>query len=212
MKSSKASLATKVALYAVGAATFTGGATTSHAAIIYTDPSDITVPNNIGGVYLNLTTGQASTAAIPGYDLNPFAVTDGMSFLTPMDGGGVLADVAGASGQAVALSAGALIGSGSPYRSGAAIATSFRVTGTEFLGLRFVNDTTGTINYGWVEFTTTGNTGFPATINRFAYENTGTSILAGQTGVVPEPGTVATLGAFGLGAAGLRAWRRKKTT
>ncbi len=210
MKSNKVSLAAKVALYTVGAAALTGEATTAHSAIIYADPADITVPNNIGGVYLNLTTGQASTSSIPGYDLNPFAVTAGMSFLTPMDGGGVLANTASPSGQAVALAAGALIGADSPYRVGAAIASNFRVTGTEFLGLRFVNDTTGAINYGWVEFTTTGDTGFPATINRFAYENTGASILAGQSAAVPEPGTVAALGAFGVGAAGLRAWRRRK--
>ncbi len=210
MKSSKKLLGTKVAAYAIGAAAFAGRTTTAHTAIIYTDPPDISVPNNIDGVYLDLTTGQASLSSIAGYDLNPFAVTAGMSILTPMDGGGALADVGGPAGEPVALAAGALIGADSPYRDGATVATNFRVTGTEFLGLRFVNDDTGAINYGWVEFTTTGNTGFPATINRFAYEDTGASILAGQTAAVPEPGTTAMLGTLGIGAAGLRAWRRRQ--
>lgn len=209
MKSSKAPLSAKLALYAAAAAVVcTGEATTASAAIIYNDPADITVPNNIDGVYLNLTTGASSTSAIAGYDLNPFGLTDGLSFLTPMDGGGALAT--SASGPIAALSAGALIGPNSSYRVGAVIAPNFRVTDTKFLGLRFINDVTGAINYGWVEFTTTASTGFPATINRFAYENTGVSLLAGQTGVVPEPGTVAVLGVFGLGAAGVRAWRRRK--
>lgn len=211
MKPSKAPLATKAALYALGAAACAGKATTGHSAIIYADPADITVPNSIDGVYIDLVTGQASTpSSFPGWDLNPFALTDGMAFSTPMDGTGVLANTSGGFGQALALPAGALIGPGSPYQTGASVAPNFRVTGTEFLGLRFVNDTTGAINYGWVEFTTTGNTGFPATVNRFAYEDTGASLLAGQTTAVPEPGAVAALGVFGLGAAGVRAWRRRR--
>lgn len=205
MKTEKASLGIKAAAYAAGAtAVLSGVPTPARAAIIYQDPADIAVPNTTGGIYLDLVTGTASTINFAGFDINPYGAIDGLSFYTST------ADYVAptTAGPASALAPGAFIGATDAFTT-AFSGTNFRVTGAELLGLRFINSTTGATNYGWIEFTTTGATGFPATINRWAYEDSGASINAGQT-VVPEPGSVAMVGAMGLGAAGLRAWRRRK--
>ena len=82
-----------------------------------------------------------------------------------------------------------------------------------YLGVHFLNETTGVVNYGWVQLSTTAGTtpaqGFPATILGYAFDNTGAGILAGQ---IPEPGTSAmlSLGAFALGATGVRRWRQRR--
>ena len=52
-----------------------------------------------------------------------------------------------------------------------------------YIGVAFINEGTGATNYGWVEMSTTAATGFPATIVRYAYENTGQAITAGTTPV-----------------------------
>lgn len=71
--------------------------------------------------------------------------------------------------------------------------------GTFYLGLRDTQD--AQTRYGWLEFTHE-NSGVYV-LNRFAFETTsGQSILAGQTGVVPEASTLGFAGGlFGLVAA-----------
>lgn len=80
------------------------------------------------------------------------------------------------------------------------------------LGFTFNPD--GTQLYGWADVTfSVGGTYGLATVNEWAYDSTGSSILAGQTVVaaVPEPATAATgLALLALGAAGLRRKRRKQ--
>jgi len=70
-----------------------------------------------------------------------------------------------------------------------------------YIGLKFDNG--GTPNFGWADITTVS----PAdiTLHSFAYDNTGADIAAG---IVPEPSQIAL---FALGAAGLVAYRRRKT-
>jgi len=91
--------------------------------------------------------------------------------------------------------------------------------------LLFSFDNSGTTNYGWIELTATtigvsgsGTAGDPflsgysATLGDWAYDDSGDTILAGQTAAVPEPAT-ATLamgGALVAGAAGLRRWRKQR--
>jgi MYXO-CTERM domain-containing protein len=78
-----------------------------------------------------------------------------------------------------------------------------------FIGFSF--KPTGTTYYGWAQVTLTEGERFGTfTINQWAYENTGASILTGQTSAVPEPSAYALgVGALALGAAGLR--RRRRT-
>ncbi len=70
----------------------------------------------------------------------------------------------------------------------------------------------GTSNaYGWVELsmTMTATTGPVVTLGRWAYDDSGNMLAAGDTGAVPEPSSpvLSGLGTLALGAAGLRRWR-----
>ena len=207
MKSLKTSLSTQLAAYAVGAVAVTGvAATTSNAAVIFVDPPDIAVPQNSTGIYIDLATGITSTTgSFTGYDVNFYGSTT-LTFFKPSTTSFIGATTTTAP---LALPTGTPITAASIYTTSSA-STNFQVTGTEILGVRFNNTTTGATNYGWIELSTTATTGYPAAITRYAFENTGLGILAGtQIAVVPEPGTVAAVG-LGLGALGLRAWRRRK--
>ncbi|MFZ9936193.1 MAG: PEP-CTERM sorting domain-containing protein [Luteolibacter sp.] len=84
--------------------------------------------------------------------------------------------------------------------------------------LLFSFDNSGTTNYGWIELTATttgvsgGVSGYSATLGDWAYDDSGATILAGQTGqitAIPEPGPAALTMALVIGAAGLRRWRRQ---
>lgn len=180
------------------------------AEIIYSGPLTLAVPNNVAGIYLDLVTGTTNTSFFTGYDINPYG--SGSSGLTLLAGAGASYVAPAVGDTPSALLPGAYIGSADFFTSNST-ATNFKVTGTEFLGIKFVNTATGGTDYGWIQFQTTSATGFPATILGYAYNNTtGDPILAGQTTAAPEPGVTAILGlgALGLGAAGVRRWRRSK--
>ena len=82
-----------------------------------------------------------------------------------------------------------------------------------FFGFRFTD--TGLTNefYGWAELNLDTASPGTVTINRWAYNDVaGGSIKVGQTTAdtaVPEPGTLS-LTLLGLGAGGVRAWRKRK--
>lgn len=198
-----------MAAYATaGAAAAFAAAPSADAAIVYSGPVSINVPATTSGVYLNLVTGAATTTPVTGWDFNPWGSTslnfyfntggggmtqNGTSFalLSNFDYIGPLFNFLGSTTSSTALA---------PYRAGE--------TGG-YLGIRFLNESTGATDYGWVQLTTTGATGYPATITGYAYENTGAALFAGA---VPEPGTNAALalGALALGAVGVRRWRQSK--
>lgn len=73
--------------------------------------------------------------------------------------------------------------------------------------------------YGWVEMTSATITpgtvdGMSVTFGRWAYQNSGAYIGAGEIGgtAVPEPSSLALCGAFVAGASGLRLWRKRRQT
>ena len=182
---------------------------TAKADIVYSGPLTIAVPMTLDGVYIDFVTGATSTTSITGYDLNPYG-TATLSVYSPSGSG-----VVGVSGSGpTALAVGTTISSSSTFLTSAVAAPAFQTIGTEFMGVKFRNDTTLGIDYGWVEFVTTSTTGFPATIIGYAYNNTtGGAIAAGQIiNAVPEPTTTAALGfgALSLGAAGVRRWRKAR--
>ena len=81
-----------------------------------------------------------------------------------------------------------------------------------YFGFQFTDAGLSNTFYGWAEI----NINAPAhsyTINRWAYNTVaGQSIKVGDTGqtsAVPEPGTLS-LTLLGLGAGGVRAWRKRK--
>ena len=182
---------------------------TANADIIYSGPLTLAVPMTLDGLYLDFVTGVSSTASFTGYDINPFGTT-ALEFYSPTGSAVVGTTAAGAT----ALAPGTTISSASTFKTSVATGAAFDTIGTEFLGVKFTNDTTLGTDYGWVEFVTTSATGFPATIIGYAYNNTtGGAIAAGQIiNAVPEPTTSAALGfgALSLGAAGLRRWRKAK--
>lgn len=88
----------------------------------------------------------------------------------------------------------------------------------KYLLFTFRNSVSGFVNYGWVRLVSVTRspgtpTGMSVTVDKWAYQDNGMRIRAGQTMVVPEPTTTASLamgGALVAGAAGLRAWRRRQ--
>jgi hypothetical protein len=86
--------------------------------------------------------------------------------------------------------------------------------------LLFQFETNSVLQYGWAEATlqlvnadsNDGADGPNLTIISYAYDSSGALLPAGDTGVVPEPSTLAESGiaALLLGAEGLRRWRKAK--
>ena len=195
----------RLAAYAAAGAALAAPAMSpgAKAAVVYSGPVSIAVPNTFGGIYLDLVTDASSTSPISGYDVNPYG-SGGLSFYLPSGSGGVTQDGT----NLTVLSSFDYIGPLSTFLTGIPADPGFRAGETSgYLGLEFLNETTGATDYGWVRINTTGTTGFPATITGFAYDNTGAAIFAGA---VPEPGTSAalTFGALALGAAGVRRWKQ----
>ena len=184
-------------------------APSAQATVVYSGPVSLTVPNNISGIYLNLVTGATGTSgsSVPGYDFNPYG-SGGLSFFFT----GANAGLSQNGSSYALLSNFDYVGPLSTFITGSTATTmaNFRAGETGgYLGIKFLNEATGATDYGWVQLSTTGTTGFPATITGYAFQNDGTAIFAGA---VPEPGTNAALaiGALALGAVGVRRWRQGK--
>jgi PEP-CTERM motif len=196
-------LATAVALLFV--------APVAHAAVVSVSfaGAPISVPNNIDGIYFNFVTGARSTTEPSGFDFNPYGNSNGLTFYGNASPSGILATgTPGTTAQARALTFGALISAAGQYNQFQTKGNAFDITGQEYVGLRFFNEPTGILNYGWALMSTTAGNGFPAAVLGYGYENTGLSITAGQTAAaaVPEPTTVALIG---LGLLGFAASRHK---
>jgi hypothetical protein len=162
-------------------------ATAPMAAIIDSGPVSIAVPQTTAGIYLNLVTGvnNIAPASVPGWDFNPW----GNSSLNLWGNAAVAnasAIVVTAASTAAALVQGDVVGPGSTYVATAnTTGTAFRNTGTEYVGIRFTNEVTAAINYGYVEIHTTSPNGTPVLITRYVYENTGAAIT------IPGPPPIA---------------------
>jgi len=178
--------------------------------IVYTGMVNISVPNNNDGVYINFVTGLTGSTGslVPGWDFNPFNDTTGLAFYGEATPQGILASALGINAPAIRLNAGDPISSGAQYNQFFTSAINFRTGGLGYVGLRFMNESTGALNYGWALISTTSGDGFPATIVSYAFENTGQGILAGA---VPEPSPIVLLGIFAAGAVAVRALRKRGT-
>lgn len=194
----------KRALRLVLCATVAGAALTAQTAyadvvnVNFTGNPFSTVPYNIDGVYINLVTGATATASFAGYDINPYFSGSGTAsalfrFLAPATGGTVAAG-----GIATQLALGSTVGPASTFASGVVNANA-AVSGVNYFGLRFVNEGTGVINYGYLVVQQTANPPIAGSVQllSYSYENSGAAIT-----VVPEPSTwlmmLGGLAAFGM--------------
>lgn len=192
------------------------------AQIIYSGPINVNIPSTTAGVYINLVTGVSATtpAGAPGWDINPWSAATLRLFAnnaaSPNDG--LVTNFPTGLGAGVdnlpvgTLINGTLTFGRTPTEEGVASPTAFQVNSTNnYIGFRFLNEGTGTLNFGWMQFSTGATLGAqPRSIIGFAYEASGAAINVGDTGsvAVPEPGTY--LVGFAAGALALRAWRRRK--
>lgn len=91
----------------------------------------------------------------------------------------------------------------------------------KYLLFTFKNTDVGLVNYGWIHVAAATRTftspndppAMSVTFDAWGYQDDGSTIRAGQTVAVPEPSTTASLamgGALVAGAAGLRAWRKRR--
>lgn len=206
-----ASTNTRLMAYAATAGAALVVPSMAEAAVVTVTPATpIAITDSIDGVYFNVVTGVtgASSAAVPGYDINPYNNGGGLTFYGNATPQGILATgTAGTTAVAQLLTPGSVV-SATPavgfYNQFQTIGSLFTATsGTKFVGFRFTNETTGILNYGYLAVSTTAGTGFPATITSYGYENTGAAITIPG---VPEP---TSLGLAGL-AVGALAKRHRR--
>lgn len=218
MRTLKTSLHHRLTAYAAAgaaAAAAVAAPANTHATVISFDPPDITIPNTLDGIYINFVTHVtgSNSGAVPGFDFNPYSSSVSLLFYWGGDAGTVNGGLSLDGLHYAKLDSGAVVGpAGTFLQTGNGSnneTVNFRTGGTGYLGVKFTNESTGVVDYGYVHLSTTAGTGFPASILDYAYENTGTAITI-PTAAVPEPGTVAALGALSLGAVGLRSWRRRQ--
>lgn len=176
-----------LAALAIASATLTS--TGAYAAVVC-GPSAVSIPATPDGVYFNMVTGStgSTSGGVTGWDINLYQLSAPLYFYwpsTPANSSGGLA----LGGVYEALTAGAVIDASGTYirssgSTGAAPYANWQTTNTgKYLGVRFYNEATSAINYGWLQLDTGATSGFPATINAYCWEDNGGAITAGTTPV-----------------------------
>jgi hypothetical protein len=166
------------------------------AAIVYSGPVNIAIPNNIDGVYMNVVTGANGSTPVAGYDINPYSALAGNFNLwgpaanTWLDTGT----------DAYNLSVGTVIGAAGVYDrpgGGVNVGTQMNLNSSNnYLGFRFVNEANGNqVHYGWIQLQFGADAGTRSIIG-YAYEDVAGGSI--EAGVVPAPGALALLGLAGV--------------
>lgn len=172
-----------LASLAIAAATV-GSSQASAAIICSSDP--ISIPANINGIYVNFVTGASGTSgpSTAGWDFSAYASSSTLRFFSSSAAANMTRYV-GTAGTADLLGAGTMIDASSILSpTGTVLPGAFQAGVTNgYLGVAFNNEVTSTTNYGWASVTTTGPSGFPATLDGYCYQNDGTGIMAGTTPV-----------------------------
>ena len=153
------------------------GSGTGSGDIVLSGPVNLSVPNDIDGLYINWVTGQASGSPPTGWDFDPYS-NGALLFYW---GGDVSPDNGGVANDGVlysVLGSGDSIGPSSTFIQTAQSGVDNWVVGVTggYLGFEFLNESTGQVNYGYAHITTTSPTGFPMTILDYAYDQSGAEI------------------------------------
>ncbi|HWS27567.1 MAG TPA: hypothetical protein VN259_13490 [Xanthomonadales bacterium] len=144
----------------------------------------LAVPATTEGLYVNVVSGASgfTEGSVPGFDVDIYASAssvpgDQLKFYwgSAANGG---AGVVSAGDSYAVLSSGQVIGPDSLFSRAAFTGdtTVWQAGITGYLGMRFLNESAGIVNYGWMLLTTTAPLGFPATIGGWCYENSGAAI------------------------------------
>jgi len=177
---------------AAGALVMSFASASSMAAVLCSSAA-VPVPANIDGVYLNLVTGATGTAggSVTGWDINLYQTgATALYFFWPSAPANSFGGVS-TGGVYDSLTAGAPVGAAQTYivssgGGGTGPYVNWQTTTAQtgrYLGVRFFNEATSAINYGWLQIDTGASNGFPATINQYCYDNTGATLNAGTTPV-----------------------------
>ena len=150
---------------------------------------NLSVPATTEGLYLNLITGVSGTAEsqVAGFDIDIYAAVSTnpsgqMKFYWGQASNGGAGVVSSGDSYAVLLP-NAIIGPDSTFSRAAFTGdtSAWQAGAAGYLGMRFLDEGSATIVYGWIALASTAPLGFPATIEGWCYEGGGTPI------VTPEP-------------------------
>jgi hypothetical protein len=158
---------------------------TAAGAVVCSGPVDLNVPATAEGLYVNLVNGVSggSEGQVPGFDFDPYAAQGSTPsgqlkfYWGPSSNGG--AGVVSSGDTYAMLQPGDGIGATSSFSRAAFTGdTSAWQAGTTagYLGMRFTNESSGEINYGWLHLTTTAPLGFPMTLLDWCYDDSGAAI------------------------------------
>lgn len=158
--------------------------------IYYSSLLNHPVSATVSGSTINLVTETVDNSGpISGdWDLNIWASSSNLQFWTISSNSTSLV-LSG--GQAAALQPGDTVGPGSTFQAASGSLTpvpEWRAGTDAYVGIRFncdgrlANPVPGTVCYGYIRLTTTGTTGFPATIVEYAYDGDGNAITIPTSG------------------------------
>lgn len=155
------------------------------AALVCTGPLELAVPQSGEGLYLNLVTGVhgESEGQVPGFDVDPYAAQNSepahqLKFYWGSSSNGG-AGVASSGDTYAVLQPGDTIGPDSTFtRAAFSGDTSAWQAGVAegHLGMRFTNEATGLLNYGWLRLRSSAPLGFPLTVVDGCYDDSGAAV------------------------------------